>query len=118
MKWGPTTATFGAVILADLIGGRDNDWASTFSPSRISPRSAHEIAQLGIKFSTDLVLDRVKPPQAWSRGNVPVGEARVVQDGLARTGIYCDDEGVLHAVSLRCTHMGCLLRFNSAEASW
>jgi Rieske Fe-S protein len=25
---------------------------------------------------------------------------------------------VAHAVSLRCTHLGCLLRFNSAETSW
>jgi glycine/D-amino acid oxidase-like deaminating enzyme/nitrite reductase/ring-hydroxylating ferredoxin subunit len=118
MKWGLTTATFGALILTDLIGGRDNAWAPTFSPNRVSPRSAHEIAQLGIRFSTDLVLDRVKPPQAWSRTNVPVGEARVVQDGLGKTGVYCDEEGKLHAVSLRCTHMGCLLRFNSAETSW
>jgi len=118
MKWGLTSATFGAVILTDLIGGRDNDWASTFSPTRISPGSAHEVAQLGVKFSADFVVDRVKPPQTRSRTNVPVGEARVVQDGLGKTGVYCDDEGVLHAVSLRCTHLGCLLRFNSAETSW
>jgi Rieske Fe-S protein len=25
---------------------------------------------------------------------------------------------MLHGVSLRCTHLGCLLRFNSAERSW
>jgi glycine/D-amino acid oxidase-like deaminating enzyme/nitrite reductase/ring-hydroxylating ferredoxin subunit len=118
MKWGLTSATFGAVILTDLVNGRRNDWASTFSPSRLSPGSAHEVAQLGIKFSADFVLDRVKPPQAWSRTSVPVGEARVVQDGVGKTGVYCDDEGKLHAVSLRCTHLGCLLRFNSAETSW
>jgi len=118
MKWGLTSATFGAVILADLITGRENAWASTFSPSRVSPRSAHEIAQLGLKFSTDLVRDRVKPPGAWSRTSVPAGEARVVQDGLGKTGVYRDEQGTLHAVSLRCTHLGCLLRFNSAEISW
>jgi glycine/D-amino acid oxidase-like deaminating enzyme/nitrite reductase/ring-hydroxylating ferredoxin subunit len=118
MKWGLTSATFGAVILTDLVNGRANDWASTFTPNRISPRSAHEVAQLGLKFSADFVADRVKPPQGWSRTSVPVGEARVVQDGLGKTGVYCDDEGVLHAVSLRCTHLGCLLRFNSAETSW
>jgi glycine/D-amino acid oxidase-like deaminating enzyme/nitrite reductase/ring-hydroxylating ferredoxin subunit len=118
MKWGLTTATFGALILNDLIGGRVNEWAKTFSPSRISARSAHEVAQLGLKFSADMVLDRIKPPQAWSPENVPVGEARVVQDGLGKTGVYRDRQGELHAVSLRCTHMGCLLRFNSAETSW
>ena len=38
--------------------------------------------------------------------------------GLGKTGVYRDDQGRLHAVSLRCTHLGCLLRFNDAERSW
>jgi glycine/D-amino acid oxidase-like deaminating enzyme/nitrite reductase/ring-hydroxylating ferredoxin subunit len=118
MKWGLTTATFGASILADLIAGRPSDWASPFSPLRVSPRSAHELAQLGAKFSFDFVLDRVKPPDAGSAEGVPAGEARVVRDGLGKKGVYRNDAGVVHAVSLRCTHMGCLLRFNSAELSW
>jgi Rieske Fe-S protein len=41
-----------------------------------------------------------------------------VGDGLGKTGVYRDEAGELHAVSLRCTHLGCLLRFNSAETSW
>jgi len=32
--------------------------------------------------------------------------------------VYRDEAGGLHAVSLRCTHLGCLLRFNAAETSW
>jgi len=118
MKWGLTTATFGAEILADLIGGRDNAWASTFTPSRLSPRSFPELAQFGAKFSADLVVDRLKPAEASSADNVPAGEARVVRDGLGKTGVYRDEQGGVHAVSLRCTHLGCLLRFNAAETSW
>ena len=49
---------------------------------------------------------------------IPPGEARVVRDGLGKTGVYRDEAGGLHAVSLRCTHLGCLLRFNGAERSW
>ena len=45
-------------------------------------------------------------------------EARVVRDGLGKTGVYRDEEGGLHGVSLRCTHLGCLLKFNDAERSW
>ncbi|HEX6713176.1 MAG TPA: FAD-dependent oxidoreductase [Thermoleophilaceae bacterium] len=118
MKWGLATATFGAEIVADAIAGRDNAWAATFNPSRVSPRSGHEFAQLGAKFSLDFVLDRAKPPQTGSATDVPRGEARVVRDGLGKTGVYRDEDGGLHAVSLRCTHLGCLLRFNAAETSW
>lgn len=118
MKWGLASATFAAMILADRIAGRPNPWAQTFSPTRLSPRSAHELAQLGAKFAADMVGDRVRPPQARSSGGVPKGEARVLPDGLGKKGVYRDEDGTLHAVSLRCTHLGCLVRFNSAERSW
>ena len=29
-----------------------------------------------------------------------------------------DAEGVLHAVSATCTHMGCLVSWNHAESTW
>ena len=118
MKWGLASGAFAGMLLADLIGGRENDWASTFNPNRLSPRSADEVAKLGAKFGVDFVLDRVKPAQAREASDVPRGEARVVRDGLGKTGVYRDAGGELHAVSLRCTHLGCLLRFNSAETSW
>jgi glycine/D-amino acid oxidase-like deaminating enzyme/nitrite reductase/ring-hydroxylating ferredoxin subunit len=118
MKWGLATATFGAAILADLIAGRENEWAGAFSPNRLSLRSAHEVAQLGVKFSADFVADRLRPPGARDSRGIPPGEARTLPDGIGRKGVYRDLEGGLHAVSLRCTHLGCLLRFNAAERSW
>jgi glycine/D-amino acid oxidase-like deaminating enzyme/nitrite reductase/ring-hydroxylating ferredoxin subunit len=118
MKWGFASATFAAMILADRIAGRENPWAHTFAPTRLSLRSAHELAGLGAKYAIDLVGDRLRPPQALSTDGVPPGEARVVPDGLGKKGVYRDEDGALHAVSLRCTHMGCLVRFNAAERSW
>ncbi len=118
MKWGMTTATFAAMILADRLAGRGNPWAATFSPQRSSLTSVHEIAQLGAKFLTDLTLDRVRPPQAWSARGIEPGEARVLRDGVGKKGVYCDEDGTLYAVSLGCTHLGCVLRFNGAERSW
>jgi len=118
MKWGFATATFAAGILTDLIHGRQNEWAHTFNPNRLSPRSLRESARLGAKFSADLVGDRIKRPDTSSVHDVPAGQARVVGTGHARAGVFRDDNGHVHAVSLRCPHMGCLLRFNSAERSW
>ena len=66
----------------------------------------------------DIVGDRVLPAQTGSASEIPRGEARVVRDGLGKTGVYRDEQDSAHAVSIRCTHLGCLLRFNSAERSW
>jgi Rieske Fe-S protein len=41
-----------------------------------------------------------------------------VRSGTDRTGVYRDDDGGLHQVSMRCPHLGCLVRFNAAERSW
>jgi glycine/D-amino acid oxidase-like deaminating enzyme/nitrite reductase/ring-hydroxylating ferredoxin subunit len=119
MKWGLATATFAAQILADRIGGRDNPWAETFQPNRLSAGSLHEVAQLGGKFTADAIGDRVRRPVNTALDAIAPGRAAVVGDGArGRKGVYRDDAGALHAVSLRCTHLGCLLRFNSAETSW
>jgi glycine/D-amino acid oxidase-like deaminating enzyme/nitrite reductase/ring-hydroxylating ferredoxin subunit len=118
MKWGFASATFAAMIVADRIAGRENPWADTFAPTRLSLRSAHELAELGAKYAIDLVGDRLRPPQALSTGGIPPGEARAVPDGLGKKGVYRHEDGTLHAVSLRCTHLGCLVRFNAAERSW
>ncbi|MDQ6607348.1 MAG: FAD-dependent oxidoreductase [Actinomycetota bacterium] len=117
-KWGLTGGTFAARILANAVLGRQHDWASRFTPSRLSLRSTPEIARLGSKFGALMAVDRVTPAEVSSAGEIPNGQARVMRHGLAKSGAYRDDDGVLHGVSLRCTHLGCLLRFNGAERSW
>jgi glycine/D-amino acid oxidase-like deaminating enzyme/nitrite reductase/ring-hydroxylating ferredoxin subunit len=118
MKWGLSSGTFAAMILADLLTGKDNPWAGRFSPHRVTLRAAPALAKMNAKVAVDLVGDRLVPPDVPDPGDVPVGEAKVVGKGLEKTGVYRDDDGKLHAVSLRCTHLGCLLRFNGAERSW
>lgn len=118
MKWGMSGATFAAAILADEIGGQHHRWSPTFDPKRISVRSVPDVARLGAKYSADMVVDRVRPAGARSVAEIPPGQARVVGAGPKRMGVFRDDAGELHGVSVRCTHMGCLLRFNSAERSW
>jgi glycine/D-amino acid oxidase-like deaminating enzyme/nitrite reductase/ring-hydroxylating ferredoxin subunit len=119
MKWGLTGATLAASILADLIAGRrPSPWADWFTPNRLSLRSVPALVGMNAKVGVDFVADRMTPAEASSVSEVPVGEARVVRDGLGKAGVYRDEHGGLHAVSLRCTHLGCLLRFNGAERSW
>jgi glycine/D-amino acid oxidase-like deaminating enzyme/nitrite reductase/ring-hydroxylating ferredoxin subunit len=118
MKWGLASAAFGAMALRDRLTGREHDWAEAFSPTRLSLRSLPEVARLGAKFTADLTVDRLRPGEASSPAEIGEDEGRVVRDGHRLHGVYRDPDGVAHAVSLRCTHLGCILRFNSAERSW
>ena len=117
-KWGLASGTFAARIIADEIAGRDNPWAERFNPSRIGLGGLPKLAQMNAKVAIDLVGDRLIPALSTDADAIPRGSARVIRDGLGKTGVYRDEAGELHAVSLRCTHLGCLLRFNAAERSW
>jgi Rieske Fe-S protein len=117
-KWGLSSATFAARIIRDLIAGRDNPWAGRFNPSRIGVRGLPKLAQINAKVAVDFIGDRVIPARGANASDIPRGEARVVRDGIGKTGVFRAEDGTLHAVSLRCTHLGCLLRFNAAEHSW
>jgi glycine/D-amino acid oxidase-like deaminating enzyme/nitrite reductase/ring-hydroxylating ferredoxin subunit len=115
-KWGLTGGTMAATILSEqLSGGPGTD---AFSPHRVSPRGLPQLARMNAKVGVDLVGDRLMPGQISSSAELAPGAAGVLRSGTERTGVYRDDEGGLHAVSMRCTHLGCLVRFNAAETSW
>jgi glycine/D-amino acid oxidase-like deaminating enzyme/nitrite reductase/ring-hydroxylating ferredoxin subunit len=117
-KWGLSSAGFAARILADRIAGRGNRWADRFNPSRVGLGGVPKLAQINAKVAVDFIGDRLHPALATDVDGISPGSARVIRDGLGKTGVYRDERGALHAVSLRCTHLGCLLRFNSAERTW
>ena len=118
MKWGLTSGTFAASILADLVTGKPNDLADRFSPHRVSLTSLPQLLKKNAEVAVDLVGDRITPADATSSEALPPDQAHVVRDGLGKTGVYRDPDGSLHAVSMRCTHLGCLVRFNAAERTW
>ncbi|TWP44373.1 FAD-dependent oxidoreductase [Lentzea tibetensis] len=118
MKWGLTGGTFAASLLADLVTGKPNPFADRFSPHRLSLTSAPRLARINAEVAVAMIGDRLVPADASSSERLPRGEAHVVRDGLGKTGVYRDHDGQLHAVSMRCTHLGCLVRFNRAETSW
>jgi glycine/D-amino acid oxidase-like deaminating enzyme len=65
-KWGLAMGTSAAGILADLVRGRDNRWAGTFSPMRLHPLAGapdfvKENANVAFHFVADRVTKRGNP---------------------------------------------------------
>ena len=117
-KWGMTNGTVAAMVLSDLIAGRENPYAAELDPNRARVRSAPKLAQLNLLAGVHFFGDRLTPADVSSSDDVPPGQARVVRSGVGKVGVYRDEAGGLHAVSLRCTHLGCLTKWNDAERSW
>lgn len=75
-KWGMTSAMVSAMILSDMVMGKQNDYADIFSPSR-----------------------NIIRPQFFINGGKAI-------------------KNLLIPTAKRCPHMGCALKWNSAEHSW
>ena len=117
-KWGITAGTAAAMLISDSILGNENDWAGLFSSTRVrplqeAPRFILENSRVGFRF----FAERVK-----HRGGRPIdlapGEGDIVSAGGQKAAGFRDDDGTLHAVSSRCTHLGCQVVWNAADRSW
>jgi glycine/D-amino acid oxidase-like deaminating enzyme/nitrite reductase/ring-hydroxylating ferredoxin subunit len=118
-KWGMTGGTAAALLLNDLLVGRENASASLFDPNRLTlrasaPRFVKENLQAGLRF----IGDRVTKPGRRAAEDLRPGEGDIVRLHDERVAAYRDEDGTLHAVSPTCTHLGCQVNFNAAERSW
>jgi glycine/D-amino acid oxidase-like deaminating enzyme/nitrite reductase/ring-hydroxylating ferredoxin subunit len=119
LKWGLTNGTAAGLILADLIAGRKNPWADLFDATRIKPlASAPDFAKENVNVGIHFVGDHLARPDARSVDEVRPGEGRLVRHGLGKAAVHRDDDGGLHMVSAVCSHLGCQVKWNSAERSW
>ena len=58
------------------------------------------------------------PAEVDSEDEIAPGQGTLVRSGLTKKAVYRDDQGDLHVRSAVCTHLGCMIAFNSAEKSW
>ena len=112
-KWGFTNGAMAASMLVDAVLDRSNPWASTFDSNRVGPpRSVLTFAQGERQRRRP---SGRRPAQARRRPSLQPGEGRIVRDGLGQAAVSRDASGRLHAVSARCTHLGCIVDWNDAE---
>lgn len=106
-----------ARILTDAILGRENEWASTYRANRFTPvKSAKDFA----KENADVALQYL---DLLKRGDsriaeIPAGEGRIVEVDGHKTAVHHRDDGSWCALSPICTHLGCVVQWNTHEKSW
>ena len=118
--WGMTNGTMSGLLLADLITGRESAWADLYDPGRYGPKgqTTKKVVKENVAVGKELISGYLSGPDRSSPDDLAPGEAAVLRRGPAKTACYRDDDGTLHAVSARCTHMGCIVGWNAAEKSW
>jgi glycine/D-amino acid oxidase-like deaminating enzyme/nitrite reductase/ring-hydroxylating ferredoxin subunit len=118
-KWGMTHSAVAAMLLRDQITGRPNPWSGFFKATRLSPlASVKELTVHNLDVSLRFVGDRLQTLLPPPLQELARGEAGIRQLNGEKVAAYRDQDDRLHAVSARCTHLGCLVVWNTAERTW
>jgi Rieske Fe-S protein len=113
-----TYGTAAAMLISDMILGRENAWAKTFSPARVKPvASAPAIAQEAVATVKGLA-DRFIRVRKSDLDSIAPGDGRVISHDGRSLAVCRDDDGTLHACSATCPHLGCIVEWNAAERTW
>lgn len=116
---GTTYSAIAALLIPDLIEGRDNAWWELYDPARkpTAPRAiarfARENANVAQHYGDWLTGGDVR-----SADQIPPGHGAVVRRGIHKLAVYVDARGQVHERNARCTHLGCVVGWNDAEKSW
>ncbi len=118
-KWGLTAGTLAGMLITDAIGERSNPWANLFSTTRVKPfAAAPKFLTENSRVAARMVGDRVLSLRQSEITDLQPGEGGIVNSCGKKVAGYRDDDGTLHAVSSRCTHLGCQVAWNGAERTW
>jgi glycine/D-amino acid oxidase-like deaminating enzyme/nitrite reductase/ring-hydroxylating ferredoxin subunit len=112
---GITHGAMAGILLTDMIVGRTNPWEHLYDPKRVSLRAAPEF----LKEQLDVVMQFGKYAlPGESLDGIQPGEGRVILRGGKRIAVYRDPDGVITERSAACTHLKCIVEWNSIEKSW
>ena len=117
-KWGLAAGVAAGVMIAsELSGERAGEGYGSFEPWRVHPRAelpklAKENANVAMRIFGDRLLHK------GEGGPLAPGEGRVVREGPRQVAECRDYEGNPHRLSARCTHLGCIVSWNSGDATW
>jgi glycine/D-amino acid oxidase-like deaminating enzyme/nitrite reductase/ring-hydroxylating ferredoxin subunit len=114
---GMTHGTIAGILISDLIMNRHNRWAELYDPSRKTLVAGKDFAKENINVAAQYT-DLLTPGEVDSVDEISVGEGAVIREGMSKIAVFKDKGGEIHKMSAICTHLGCVVTWNSAEKSW
>lgn len=115
---GMTHGTIAGILITDLIMGRECSWVPIYDPSRVTFSSAGEFAKENINVAAQYVADYLSGGEVGSAEEIAPASGAIIRRGLTKIAAYRDEDGTLVERSAVCTHLGCIVSWNSGEKTW
>lgn len=117
-KWGMTSSMVAAMIINDMICGKENDFSEIFSPARFDMSASMKNAANDLVITAqNFIAQRINIPEENIQ-NILKGHGAIVEYKGEKAGVYKDEEGNVYAISTKCPHLGCELHWNNDELTW
>src|SRR5262249_25126719 len=99
------------LILPDLAVGKGNRWLEMFDATRIKPAAGPKSAEEATGAPASSAGGHIEPkPKSFDA--VGRGEAAILKIDGESVADFRDKQGIVHALSAVCSHMGCLVGWN------
>jgi glycine/D-amino acid oxidase-like deaminating enzyme/nitrite reductase/ring-hydroxylating ferredoxin subunit len=114
---GMTHGALAGILIKNLIVSEKSVWQELYDPAR-KPASAignyiSENTTAIQNFARYLMPGEVDAPQ-----QLAPGQGGIIRSGLEKLAVCRDLDGTLHSRSATCTHLGCIVHWNSTEQCW
>ena len=117
-KWGMTTSMVASIIISDNILGKENMFQEIFSPERFDiTASIKNFLIDGAETAYNFIAQKIHMP-VKTLENIENGHGKIITFEGEKVGVYKDNSGKAYAVSTKCPHLGCELKWNSDDLSW
>ncbi len=114
---GLTNGVIGSLLIAQqMIDGR-SAWTQVFDPARNVATNIRDFVAENLT-ALKSFAEYLTAGEIQSVGELRPGEGAVFRSGLKKIAACRDAQGALHLHSATCTHMGCIVHWNSLEQCW
>ena len=116
---GLTFGTLAGMLITDALLGGGNPWSELFHPARKAIRHGlRDYLKENADYPYYLIRDRFAGADSRSMRSVKRGEGGIVERDGSKVAVFRNEAGKVTLRSATCTHMGCLVAWNTAEKTW
>lgn len=117
-KWGMTTSNIAANILKDKILKKINKYEDVFNSTRFHPlKNIKELYYNMDQTIKSKFINKMKIPSEKLE-EIPINTGKIIKNDNINIGIYKDEKGNIYKINPYCSHLKCLLTFNSQDKTW
>jgi glycine/D-amino acid oxidase-like deaminating enzyme/nitrite reductase/ring-hydroxylating ferredoxin subunit len=114
---GITNGAVAGLLIPVLCDGGDHPWRKLYDPARVSLNAAGTFIEEN-STAVKSMVEHLGGPLLESEEKLGPGEGGLVRSGVNIVAAFRDEQGNMHRVSSKCSHVWCTVHFNSFERCW